>query len=68
MHHESVHEGCGDFTAVPIAREALLYMRAIGVLAEKESVQLHVVLFGINHKSVGLEVTLEQFGEVCTMA
>lgn len=67
VHDKGVHEGRGDFTAVPVAPESLLNHGAVGVLAEEEPIQLHVVSLRVHDHSIGLKVALEELREVGTM-
>lgn len=48
MHDKEVHQGSGDLAAIPIAVKGFLYLSTIGSFTEEESIEFHVILFGVN--------------------
>lgn len=68
MHDKDAHEGGGDFTAVTVARKALLDLSTVGAATVEETIQFHVVLLCVHDYSVRLVVALKELREISAVA
>lgn len=68
LHEENVGSGGAHFRAVSVAAEVMLDSGASRVDAPEVTVELHVVLLGVNHYAVRMIVTLHHLAQVRAVA